>query len=610
VNDLARLAHANGRQDLEERVRAEAARWGARGTTVVVVGEAGRGKSSFVNALLGYPDLLPVDEDSSTSVHIVIRYSPTLTVRVHQEGGDASQEIVLERVREWATEHGNPSNAQRVQAVEIGLDHPLLARGVVLVDTPGVASLSVAGTDATLAALAWADALILVTSAAAPLAAPEVEFLERAAERVETILVVLTKTDAHPGWRTIVEDDRATLGRRLPAYAEAPVFPVSSRLKAAADRSLAQGDAEFARELVEESGFPALADGMAARIVGRTQALRMGNLLRSAETIMAGLELPHQAVVAAADGSPEARAAFEANQARLQDYAKAASAGLARLGDAFEIVRIQVVGELGAALGELGRRLEAHVAEAEPRDLDGIEDRLRLELTTIVERLSGSLESQLVEAISTIARTLAAEVGVQVDALPAPTVSADTALSTGTGDRGLYAFFRAHYYPFLMGSGITGTLGGLATAVGVASVSTVGAPIAIASLAAGTITALIGRRATSRAQTRQRAREVVRGVLADARTDIQVALQRRLVESRRAVEIELRDQLDMRTRELREAVELGQQTLSADRATRQRVRAEASQRLQELLALRLRVAEIRGVARQRAAATSTVGGRR
>src|ERR1700752_1740523 len=94
VNDLARLAHANGRFDLEERVRGEAARWSARGTTVVVVGETGRGKSSFVNALLGKPEPLPVEEDSSTSVHIVIRYSPTVTVRVPQEGGEASQEIV------------------------------------------------------------------------------------------------------------------------------------------------------------------------------------------------------------------------------------------------------------------------------------------------------------------------------------------------------------------------------------------------------------------------------------------------------------------------------------------------------------------------------------
>ena len=270
--------------------------------------------------------------------------------------------------------------------------------------------------------------------------------------------------------------------------------------------------------------------------------------------------------------------------------------------------RIQVVGELGTGIGDLGRRLEARIAEAEPADLVDLEDQVRTQLADLAARLSSSLESQLVEAVSTIARTLAAEIAFQVEALPAPTVSNDPSLVGGTGEQGLYAFFRAHYYPFLMGSGITGTLGGLATAVGVVSVSTVGAPIAVASLAAGTLTALIGRRATNRAQARQRARDFVRAALAEARSDIQVVLQRRLVESRRVIEIELRDQLDTRTRELREAVERGQQTLSADRATRQRVRAEAAQRLQELQTLGLRVAEIRGTARQRAASASSVGG--
>ena len=229
VNDLARLAHANGRFDLEERVRGEAARWSARGTTVVVVGETGRGRRGFLRQRPARQarGLLPVEDDSSTSVHIVIRYSPTVTVRVHQEGGEASQEIVLERIREWATDRGTASNGQRVQAVEIGLDpapprqrsrrRRYAGRRQPVVGFPA---------EATLAALAWADALILVTSAAAPLAAPEIAFLERAAERVETIIVALTKTDAHPGWRAILEDDLAILHQRLPVYADAPVFPV------------------------------------------------------------------------------------------------------------------------------------------------------------------------------------------------------------------------------------------------------------------------------------------------------------------------------------------------------------------------------------------------
>lgn len=605
VNDLALVARGNNRPDLEERLRAEAARWTARGATIVVAGETGSGKTSLVNAAIGIPDLLPVDEGASTSVHVVLRYSPTVTVRVHQEGGESSQEIVLERIREWATESGNPSNQQKVQAVEIGLDHPLLAKGVVVVDTPGVGGLSSVHSQASLAALAWADALVFVTSARAPLSAPELAYLERAADRVETVILALSKTDAQQGWRTILADDQEILRRRLPSYADSPIVAVSSRLKSRADRTASE-DPEFGRELADESGVPALVELLTTRVSGRTQALRLGNLLRSAGTIMSALELPHQAVVAAADGSPEAIASYESNQAELAGYAKAASAGLGRLSDAFEIVRLQLVGELTNGIAEIGRTFETRIADTSPDDLVGLPTELDQALAELVRRLSTSLEEQLVEAVTSIAHSLAAEVTVGIQPLSAPATSGDVAPAPPS-DHGIYAMFRTHYYPFLMGSGITGTIGGLATAVGLASASTIGAPIAIASLTAGMVTAMIGSRASSRTQARQRARELVRAVLTDGRSEIQVGLQRRIVETRRLIESELRAQLDERTRELRNAVEQGQRTMSADRTTRQRARSEATQRLNELTAMRLRASQLRGRAGGRSA-PDAVGG--
>ena len=49
-----------------------------RAGTVVVIGEVKRGKSSLVNALIGYRNLLPVDVLTCTSAHI----------RVHIKGGE------------------------------------------------------------------------------------------------------------------------------------------------------------------------------------------------------------------------------------------------------------------------------------------------------------------------------------------------------------------------------------------------------------------------------------------------------------------------------------------------------------------------------------------
>jgi len=42
--------------------------------TVVVIGETNRGKSCLVNALLGTPDLSPVDAGTATATYLVLEY--------------------------------------------------------------------------------------------------------------------------------------------------------------------------------------------------------------------------------------------------------------------------------------------------------------------------------------------------------------------------------------------------------------------------------------------------------------------------------------------------------------------------------------------------------
>ncbi len=83
----------------------------------------------------------------------------------------------------WVTERGNPDNRLGVEQVEVGLPHPLLERGITLIDTPGIGGLNAAHAAATLAFLPVADALVFVSDASAELTGPELEFL---AERAST----------------------------------------------------------------------------------------------------------------------------------------------------------------------------------------------------------------------------------------------------------------------------------------------------------------------------------------------------------------------------------------------------------------------------------------
>ena len=75
--------------------------------TVVVVGEAKRGKSSLINALINVPGLSPVDSRVATSTYIMFRRGPKTAARALLPGQTEPIDVPLERMRDWATDLGN-----------------------------------------------------------------------------------------------------------------------------------------------------------------------------------------------------------------------------------------------------------------------------------------------------------------------------------------------------------------------------------------------------------------------------------------------------------------------------------------------------------------------
>jgi energy-coupling factor transporter ATP-binding protein EcfA2 len=587
VGELGQVASIAGRADLRERLERELARWGAAGTTIVVAGETGSGKSTLVNAMLGQPELLPVaGEGASTAVPVVVRHGPQLGVRIHALGG-APTDASLDAARDWISQAGNPGNRRGVQAVEIALPHSLLARGLVLVDTPGIPTGSASDGDSTLATLSWADALLFVTSARAPMSAHEVGFLRQAMERVETVIIVLSKTDAYPGWRDVQEQDRTTLESL--ALSSAPV-PISSRLRHLAERTRRDGDAAFAQELVADSGFPELAAALEERVIGHAAGLRLTNLLRLCETLVDRLELADRATLAAGEDDPAALAALQDANARLADVGKATTAASSRVYDAFELARLDLTQQLTNRLGELQRTGEARAATVgSDADLQVLADELSAGLADVARQLAGAFASRVAYVLSDLERTYDAAL-----AGPAETQVATTevrlAEPVSPALRGAYGTVRSHYYPFLMGSGIVGTLGATVTAL--AGV-TIAWPIAIASLAIGGISVVLSRRVADRDALRQRARETVRTVVGDARSELQGWLTRVVLETRRALQDGIRQALEEQGEELRRAAEAEQRTLKSDRAARKRQRDAASARLEQLRSIRARCEALR-----------------
>jgi len=248
---------------------------------VVVVGETKRGKSSLVNALLGAPDLSPVDAQVATGCYLVFRHGGQTTARALLPGTDRPVPVPVEALRQWATAPEDlPDGQPPPRMIEVTHPAPLLTN-LALVDTPGVGGLVAAHGEIALAAVREATALLFVVDASAPFTQPELDFLRRASESVDLVLFALTKTDASRGWRQVLEDDRALLARHAPRFAGADFLPVSARL---AEQAAAVPDPALATMLRTESQVVALQLALQTRVAAKATALREANVLRAART--------------------------------------------------------------------------------------------------------------------------------------------------------------------------------------------------------------------------------------------------------------------------------------------------------------------------------------
>lgn len=160
---------------------------------LVVLGEFKRGKTTFLNSLLG-ADLLPTAVVPLTSIVTVIQYGENLKCEVVFQNGDI-KEIPLSEVADYVTEEGNPANGKKVKLVQVEYPSPYLKEGLLLIDTPGVGSIYQNNTDETYNYLPKVDAAIFLLSSDQPLNRTECEFLKKVKQYSAKTFFVLNKID-------------------------------------------------------------------------------------------------------------------------------------------------------------------------------------------------------------------------------------------------------------------------------------------------------------------------------------------------------------------------------------------------------------------------------
>ncbi|MBD3319591.1 MAG: hypothetical protein GF350_00675 [Chitinivibrionales bacterium] len=228
-----------------------------------VLGQFNRGKSTFINALLGM-DVLPTSVLPLTNVPTIIRYGPARSCRISFFNGKAdctagaSDDAVRELLIQYVTEEKNPENRHCVFSVYVECPGELLHNGSELIDTPGFGSTFVHNTRTTIDLLSECDAAFFLLSADLPITEVEIEFLRQMRKYVPRIFFVFNKIDLlnESEREKTTKFVRSEIRRHLKFYAGISLFPVNA--KAARSASSRTGD----DPLWKQSGMTAVIDAI------------------------------------------------------------------------------------------------------------------------------------------------------------------------------------------------------------------------------------------------------------------------------------------------------------------------------------------------------------
>lgn len=216
-------------------------------TTILVCGEFKRGKSTFVNALIGRK-VCPTDTDICTSTVTCIKYGEK--VKATRLYGDFSnlktQEIDFDDIERYTV--GSAEEIDNTVCIEIELPLPELQNGLTIIDTPGVGGLDPRHAALTNFFLPRADITLFMTDVNEPLTTTELDYFKnKVLQYARYNAVIVNKADLKDERQ--VEEIRQDTLNKITSY---------TQVEAKELRILSVSAADCIREEADMGNFPAL----------------------------------------------------------------------------------------------------------------------------------------------------------------------------------------------------------------------------------------------------------------------------------------------------------------------------------------------------------------
>jgi GTP-binding protein EngB required for normal cell division len=387
---------------------------------IAVLGQFKRGKSTFVNALLGAP-LLPSAVVPVTAIPTFITWRAKPLARVSfsdiqkmpEECGGAADQI-RDFLYRFVAEEANPQNRLGVAKAELFYPAPILSGGTVLIDTPGVGSTLKHNTDAALRALSECDAALFVIATDPPITEIELDYLDQLRSKVSRIFIIVNKVD------TVAAEDRDALVKFLSKVLrersllseEGAIFQVSARDGLAAKLKDDRGG-------LERSGVTEIEEHLLRYLATeKTQSLEQAIAIKTADLLAQAasmIELRLQALRMPLDELGGKTRAFEDALHSIEEQRRVT-------GDLLAGDNRRLIEDLEARIEELREKSRSQLAGVIDGSLAGLdpsawEETAQREIAVAIETIFEGAREQIARACSTGADAVLSAYQMRTDEL-------------------------------------------------------------------------------------------------------------------------------------------------------------------------------------------------